>query len=109
AGGFLVCLGGLWLWLRKSERRRVIVVFGIVFALGGAALLPYFRMLSQRAATVDAAQALAFTHRPDLFRLPELVALLVLILLGLGIARARFRAGDPGVVFGAAFALTVLA
>jgi hypothetical protein len=105
---FLTCVGGLWVLLRKSERRRAIVVLGIVFALGAAALLPYFRMLSQRAATVDAAQALVFTHRPDLFRLPEIVALFVLILLGVGIARARFRPSDPVVVFGAAFALTVL-
>jgi hypothetical protein len=108
AFAFLICVGGLWVLLRKSERRRATLVLGIVFALGAAALLPYFRMLSQRAATVDAAQALVFTHRPDLFRLPEIVALLVLILLGLGIARARFRPSDPVLVFGAAFALTVL-
>jgi hypothetical protein len=100
---------GLWLLLRKSERRRVTLVFGIVFAFGVAALLPYFRMLSQRAATVDAAQALVFTHRPDLFRLPEMAALLVLLLLGLGMARERFRASDALVIFGAAFALSVLA
>lgn len=109
AFAFLTSVSALWWLLRESERRRAIVVFGIVFAFGAAALVPYFRMLSQRAATVDAAQALVFTHRPDLFRLPELAALLALILLGFGIARTRFRAIEPVVVFSAAFALAVLA
>jgi hypothetical protein len=109
AAAFVACVGGLWLLLRKSERRRAIVVWGIVFVFGALALLPYFRMLSHRAATVDAAQALIFTHQPDLFRLPELVALVVLIVLGLGASRARFRMSDPVVVMCAGFALTVLA
>jgi hypothetical protein len=109
AAAFLACLCLLWLLFRKSERRRAIVVFGIVFVAGAAALLPYFRMLSHRAATVDAAQALIFTHRPDLFRLPEIVAFAVLMILGLGIFRARFRMSDPVVVMGAAFAWSVLA
>ncbi|HEY5073712.1 MAG TPA: hypothetical protein VII34_03385, partial [Pyrinomonadaceae bacterium] len=77
AAAWLVCLCALWLLSRKSERRRAAVVFGIIFVFAAAALVPYFRMLSQRAATVDAAQALVFTHRPDLLRLPEIVALLV--------------------------------
>jgi hypothetical protein len=109
AAAFGACVCGLWLLLRKSERRRAIVVCGIVFAFGAVALLAYFRLLSHRAATVDAAQALVFTHRPDLFRLPEIVALVVLMLLGLGISRTRFRPSEPVVVMGGAFALTVLA
>jgi hypothetical protein len=109
AVAFLTCMCGWWLFFKKAERRRAIVVFGIVFAFGAAAAAPYFRMLSHRAATVDAAQALVFTHQPDLFRLPEIVALLVLILLGLGIVRTRFRASDPVVVVSAALALSVFA
>lgn len=109
SAAFVACVCGLWLLLRKSERRRAIVVGGIVFVFGAVALLPYFRMLSHRAATVDAAQALVFTHRPDLFRLPEMVAVFVLIVLGLGISRTRFRMSDPVVVMCAGFALTVLA
>jgi hypothetical protein len=109
AAVFVACVCGLWLLSRKSERRRAIVVGGIIFALGAVVLLPYFRMLSHRAATVDAAQALVFSHQPDVFRLPEIVALVVLILLGLGISRTRFGASEPVVLLGAAFALTVLA
>jgi hypothetical protein len=109
AAAFLACLCLLWLLFRKSERRRAIVVFGIVFGLGAAALLPYFRMLSHRAATVDVAQALVFTHRPDLFRFPEIVAFTALMILGLGIFKARFRMSDPVSIMGAAFALSVLA
>ena len=109
AAAWLICACALWALSRKSERRRAAVVFGIVLVFATAALVPYFRMLAQRAATVDAAQALVFTHRPDLFRLPEIVALLVLAVLGVGIWRGILRGRDPVVIFAGAFALTVLA
>lgn len=109
AAAWLVCACVLWALLRKSERRRAAVVFGVIFMFAAAALVPYFRMLAQRAATVDAAQALVFTHQPDLFRLPEIVALLVLGALGFGVWRGILRGSDPVVIFAGAFALAVLA
>jgi hypothetical protein len=109
AAAWLVCLCALWLLSRKSERRRAAVVFGIIFVFAAAALVPYFRMLLQRAATVDAAQALVFTHRPDLLRLPEIVALLVFAVLGVGMWRGILRGRDPLVIFAGSFALAVLA
>jgi len=109
AAAWLVCLCVLWLFARRPERGRVAVVFGVIFALGAISLALYFRMLSQRAATVDAAQALIFTHRPDLFRLPEIAVLAVLAFLGLGIWRGVLRGRDPVVLVTAAFALSVLA
>jgi hypothetical protein len=109
AAAWLVCTCALWLLARRSERRRAIWVFGTVLVFGAVALVPYFRMLAHRAATIDAAQALVFTHQPDLFRLPEIVSLLVLILLGLGIFRAVLGGRDPVLLVAAAFALSVLA
>lgn len=109
AAAWLVCICTLWLLARRSERRRAVAVFGVVLLFGAAALVPYFRMLAHRAATVDAAQALVFTHQPDLFRLPEVFALLVLILLGIGVFRTVLGARDPVVLVATAFALCVLA
>ena len=109
AAAWLVCTCALWWLARRSERRRAVAVLGTVLVFGAVALAPYLRMLAHRAATVDAAQALVFTHQPDLFRLPEIFALLVLILLGLGIFRDVFGGRDPVVLLAAAFALSVLA
>lgn len=109
AVAWLVCVCALWCLTRRAERLRALFVSGTILVFGALALVQYFRMLSHRAATVDAAQALVLTHQPDLFRLPEIIALLVLILLGLGIARAFFRRRDPLLIVAAAFALSVLA
>jgi len=108
AAAWLACVCAVWWLAKRSERKRAVFVFGAVFLFGAAALVPYFRMLSHRAATIDAAQALVFTHRPDLFRLPELAAILVLILAGLGISRGLFRGRDSLVIVAMAFALSVL-
>jgi hypothetical protein len=105
---WLGCLCALWLLFNRSERKRVLIVFGIVFVFAAAALAPYLRMLSQRAATVDAAQALVFTRQPDLFRLPEIFALLVLAAIGFGVWRGILASRDQVVLVAASFALTVL-
>jgi hypothetical protein len=109
ATAWSVCVCALWLLLRKSERKRATVVFAVIFVFAAAALVPYFRMLSHRAETVDAAQALVFTHRLDLFRLPEIAGLVVLVLLAFGIWRKALRGRDPVILIAAAFALSVLA
>src|SRR6266850_4294666 len=54
AAAWLICICGLWLSARKSERERVLVVFGIVGAFALSTLITYFWMLSHRATTVDA-------------------------------------------------------
>ncbi|MGZ8848644.1 MAG: hypothetical protein ACXW3C_19455 [Pyrinomonadaceae bacterium] len=108
AAAWLVCVFALWLLFNRSERKRVFIVFGIIFVFAATALVPYLRLLSHRAATIDAAQALVFTHQPDPFRLPEIFALLVLAVLGLGVWRGILRGRDPVVLVAASFALTVL-
>ena len=107
----LAWLGSLcviWLIFRSSERKRTLIVFGVILIFVAAALVAYVRMLSHRAATVDAAQALVSTHRLDVFRFPEIIALLVLASLGLGIMQRKLNRGDPIWLGAAAFALTVL-
>jgi hypothetical protein len=88
---WLACLATLWLLLRRDEWRRASVVFGVVALCGVCALAPYALLLSRRAPSTDAAQLLVRTHAPDLFRVPELVGLLVVIIL---VAAARRRLVD---------------
>jgi hypothetical protein len=108
AVAWLICVCVLWLLFKPLERERAAIVFGVIFLFAAAALVPYFCLLSHRAATVDAAQALVFTHQPDLFRLPEVLALLVLAIIGSGVWRGILRGRDPVALVAASFALTVL-
>jgi hypothetical protein len=109
AAAWLACLGFLWLVFRRAEFRRLMLVFGIIGAFALAALSGYYKMLSHRAATVDSAQALVFTHRPDLFRLSEVASLMVLVILAIGARRRGFRLREPKVLFTASLALMVFA
>jgi len=108
AVAWLACVFALWLLARRTERKRAFMVFSIILLFAATALLPYLRMLSHRAATIDAAQALVFTHQPDLLRLPEIFALLVLASIGFGVWRGALRGRDKVVLVAASFALTVL-
>jgi hypothetical protein len=108
AVAWLACVCVLWLLFKPKERERAAIVFGVIFLFATAALLPYFFLLSHRAATVDAAQALVFTHQPDLFRLPEGLALLVLAVVGFGVWRGILRGRDTVALIAASFALAVL-
>src|ERR1700730_6669706 len=108
AAAWLVCISGLWLFARKTERERALMVFGIITSFALPALITYFWMLSYRATTVDATQALVATHRPDLMRLSEVVALVILLLLFLGVRRRIFESRDGGVLFAASLAVTIL-
>ena len=108
ASAWLACMCALWLLVKGSERKRTMVVFAIICAFAAAGLVVYLRMLSHRAATVDAAQALVLTQRPDPFRLPEIVVLFVLAVLGIGVWRRILHGRDPVVLVATSFALTVL-
>lgn len=109
AAAWLVALCGLVLIFDKAGRKRILVTGGIVLVLAVPALIPYFRMLSHRAATLDAAQALVSTHRPDLIRFPEVLALVVLAFLGFAARKRKSSVSDPLVRGAAAFAVTVFA
>ncbi len=107
AAAWLGSVCAVWLLAAKPGRRRAGIVFAIVFGLALAALLPYSRLLARRAATLDAMVALLSSRRPDLFRLPELVALLVLIFIAIGARRRVWYWREPRALMAAAFALTV--
>lgn len=106
AAAWLACLALLRLLLRPDERRQSLPAFGIVAASAVAALIPYFVLLSKRVGTTDEALLLTRSHAPDLFRLPELVGILVITALALAARRKRLDWQAPEIIFTTAFALT---
>jgi len=109
AAAWLVCIGVLWLLGRPGERRRALMVLGLILLIAAPGMLIYFRLLAQRANTVDSAQALVLTHSPDLFRLSEIVVLILFGVLIVGCVRRTWLWHDPMVLFTGSLALMVVA
>ncbi|HEV8371434.1 MAG TPA: hypothetical protein VGQ39_26050 [Pyrinomonadaceae bacterium] len=109
AGAWLASIAALWLAGRPNERRRSLMVFGFITVIAAPGMLIYFKRLAHRAPTVDSAQALAMTHRPDLFRLSEILVMILLGVLVVGAIRRKLEWRDPLFLFASSFALTVIA
>jgi hypothetical protein len=109
AAAWLICILGLWLIIRSEDRRRTLIVAATIGAVAVPTLVSYFWLLAQRASTVDAAQALVATHRPDLFRIPEVIAFLTLGVLAVGLLRRSFQLQDGRVLFIASLDLGIIA
>jgi hypothetical protein len=109
AAAWLSCLALLWLYLRpRSEKWPSIELFIITAAITICALLPYAYLVSHRATSLDAAQTLTFTHRPDLFRIPEVIGVLILIALFTALRKKQIERSEPRVIFAASFAFLPL-
>lgn len=102
AWSFLIV--SLWFACRRAERKKAMMVFGIVAAWAAAALVPYAILLSRRASTMDSAQLL--THsRALVFSLPVIIGLIALIAIVLALWRGRLKCSEPANVFAISFAL----
>jgi hypothetical protein len=107
AAAWLACLALLRLAARRGDdKTHAAKVFLTTGALACASLAPYALLLARRAATMDKVQVLKFTHAPDLFRAPEIVAFVALALLAFGVWRRKFDTRDTTFLFAASFALT---
>jgi hypothetical protein len=107
AAAWLACLAFLWLAARKwrDDETRAPKVLLTTAAISCASLVPYALLVARRAATMDKVQVLKFTHAPDPFRAPEIIALAALAVLVAGICLRRLEARDATVLFAASFAL----
>ena len=105
AVGWLTCLAILWLLLRPAERRESLEVFGITATIFILALIPYGYLLSNRSHAVDELQTLISTHRPDLFRVPEMVGAFVILMLVIMFLRRRIKLDDPRALVACSLAL----
>ena len=95
AGAWLACLSVVWLASRPGEWRRVALVFGVIVAFALAAFVPYFILLSHRAAETDSSILMVPTHAPDLFRVPELLSAIVLAILAIQSRRGKIDWKTP--------------
>jgi hypothetical protein len=109
AAAWMACIAVLWLAFRHAEWKRLLTIVGVTGAVALPAIIFYFVLLSHRAPTVDSAQALVLTHRPDLWRPPEIGSLIVLLMLAVGAWRRVFQWTDPIHLFAASVAMMVFA
>jgi hypothetical protein len=105
AAAWLVLLAGLWLMGQAGNYRRDLKTVSIVSLCALAGLLPYWYMLTQRAATTDVAQALTHTHCPDMLRPSELLGLLSFCVIIFCVRRGLCAWREPRVRFVVSLAL----
>lgn len=108
AAAWLACLALLWLIARPAGFKSGVKVFGGLFVLAVAALLPYFALVSNRAATMDSVQLLASSHAPDFSRSSIKLGLIVCVMLTLAAWRGRVHWRERATLLALSFALTPL-
>ncbi len=99
AAAWLFCFALLWLIARTAERRAMFKSILIVAAISAAALAPYMYLLARRAASIDQDQALIFSRAPDLFRVAEILSLMIILILVLHIRRRLVDWRSPQSLF----------
>lgn len=109
AAVWLACVAAMWLYLRPGdERLRALALLITTAAIATFAVIPFAYLLSHRAGSLDEAQTLVLSHRPDLFRFPEIIGLLTLIALVTEVHRGKVMRKDPRLIFAASLALLPL-
>ena len=108
AAAWLGCLFMLWLILRpygfkKGLKDLVIVGAGCVLSL-----IPYAWLLSKRSETMDDVQLLVYTRVPDLFRVPEYISIVCLILLVCGVMTKAIALRERATLFALSLTLVPL-
>lgn len=95
----------LWLLFRRSEWLDLLRRLSPL-ALGGiVTLIAYSILLRDIAQNTVSTQALEFTHKPDLFRIPELIGFGVIFLLWFSLRIHGRRWSEPAIIFILSFAL----
>jgi len=105
AAAWFICFGAMWFALRKPDRRNALSALMVIILVSGFALLLYAHLLSQRAPALDEQHTLITTHKPDLFRLSEIVGAFTLLALIVGAFRRRIQWSTPQTIGAAALAL----
>jgi len=106
AVAWLLCALTLWLGLRLDQDKwDGLLLFAIPASLMLIALVPYAYLISNRSHSLDDAQILVITRRLDLFHLPEILGIAILLLMTILARVRRIRFDDPRVAFTASFAI----
>lgn len=98
-------LVSLWLLAKPAGWRERIKPFAVFASLSAVSLVPYFILLSHRAETIDAVQALTLSRAPDPFQPPEIVGTISLLLLFWGARRKLFDWRSERALFTASFVI----
>lgn len=106
AVAWLLCASLLWLCAERETRGKNLGHFLTVAVIGVAALIPYLVLLSHRSTTMDSAQRLFATRAPDLFRIPELLGLIIVAFVWNAAFRGKVDWKEPRILFALSFALT---
>ena len=105
AAAWLGCLFLIWLVFRPERFKndlRSLVLIGAGCIL---TLLPYAWLLSKRSETMDHVQLLVYSRAPDLWRVPEYIGFVCLLLIAVGIAKKWIGLREKGTLFALSFAI----
>ncbi len=105
AAAWVAALSFLWFVARPNDRYAVMVLLVVIGTAAIVALVPYWVLISHRAATAESVQALAVSRKLDLFSPAELIGGLILLVLMAGSVRRSIDWRDRHVLFAASFAL----
>jgi len=102
---WFACLVSLWLIARIEDRRRLALISSVIAAFAAPAIIAFFILLSHRSQSMDSTQLLTHSRAPDLFYAPEIVAAIVLVMLGVASWRKVVSPKQPIVLFAASLSL----
>ncbi len=105
AAAWLGVLGLLWVILRPENWKRDIRSFALLGASCAVILAAYGWLLSRRAETMDHVQLLVMTRELDLWRVPEIISYVVLLLLTAAVIFKIINLRDRSTIFAFSFAL----
>lgn len=108
AAAWLSVFAVLLLAARPRDWRNLAEPLFVIGAIAVASLIPYAILLARRPPSMDAAQALIYTHAPDLLRPITLLSFALLIALYFGARRGKFDWRDHRVLFTASLAFLPL-
>ncbi|HUR96544.1 MAG TPA: hypothetical protein VMZ26_00620 [Pyrinomonadaceae bacterium] len=109
AAAWLGCVFLVWLVFRPVGFWEDLKSLFIVGAGCVASLIPYAWLLSRRSETMDDVQLLVYTRAPDLWRVPELISIVCVLMLAVGSAKKWIQFRDRSTLFALSLALVPLA
>lgn len=99
AAAFVGCLFVVWLVERPEGWRYDIKTLVMTAAGFAVTLVPYGYLLSRRSDTLEHVQLLVYTRSPDLFRMPEYIGFVVLLILIIGMLTKHIEMKERSTLF----------
>lgn len=103
---WFACFAGVWLVFRKDDRTHVLARSAIVGLFAVAAVVPYFILLANRPQNMDDTQLLSHTRMPNLFEIPEIIGILIVILVAVLARKGKVLLSSPPALFTLSLAVT---